>query len=322
MSLRCIPSLPRRALAACPSCVCVSAATVTCTGRCARQLLPSAKTNNFRRTLRVLVAHGQKSLSPAESGKIEVNGAQIYYERRGAGAHPILCMPGALGSTATDFPPQMEHFGSRNDFTIVGYDPRGYGKSRPSARQFSVDPLVYEADADDAVSVMRDLGFDRFSLLGWSDGGVSAIIAAAKYPKHMRKLVVWGANAFVGDEDVRLVKPTRDLSNWSARMKRQMEDVYGAEFPQLWFDWMDCYFGVLSDPERKGDLCKREVKRVSCPSLVAHGVKDAICPMFHAEYLARELRDSRYILFPDGKHNLHLKYAKEFNKLVEEFLNE
>lgn len=25
---------------------------------------------------------------------------------------------------------------------------------------------------------------------------------------------------------------------------------------------------------------------------------------------------------PEGKHNLHLKYADEFNKLVEEFLEE
>ena len=315
----CTLLLPRRALAAALG---VSTTTMTCTGSCARQLPPCGKTKYSRRTLRVLAAHGQKSHSPAESGKIEVNGAQIYYERRGAGAHSILCMPGALGSTGTDFPPQMEHFGRRSGFTIVGYDPRGYGKSRPPARQFSIDPLVYETDADDAVGVMRGLGFDHFSLLGWSDGGVSAIIAAAKYPKHVRKLVVWGANAYVSEEDVRLVEPTRDLSNWSDRMKGQMEAVYGAEFPQLWFDWMDCFFGVRSDPERKGDFCQQEVKRVSCPSLVVHGMKDVLCPMFHAEYLVKELRNSRYVSFPDGKHNLHLKYAKEFNKLVEEFLNE
>ena len=32
--------------------------------------------------------------------------------------------------------------------------------------------------------------------------------------------------------------------------------------------------------------------------------------------------DSRLHRFPDGKHNLHLKYKEEFNKMVEEFLLE
>ena len=31
---------------------------------------------------------------------------------------------------------------------------------------------------------------------------------------------------------------------------------------------------------------------------------------------------SRLHRFPDGKHNLHLKYKEEFNKMVEKFLLE
>ena len=256
------------------------------------------------------------------SGKIKVNGVDLYYERSGTGGHALLCMPGALGSVQTDFSPQMKHFGrAGNGFTAVGFDPRGYGKSRPPRREFPVDPLFYEVDAHDAVGVMQGLGFDKFSLLGWSDGGVSAILAAAKYPQNVENLVIWGANAYVSKTDIELVENTRDVAQWSPRMREPMEAVYGGEFPGLWSDWMDGFFGIYNDKDRKGDLCTNETSLVRCRSLVLHGVKDAMCPIFHAEFLAKHLPNCRYVTYPDGKHNIHLRYQNEFNKLVEDFLN-
>ena len=49
----------------------------------------------------------------------------------------------------------------------------------------------------------QKLGHSKFSLLGWSDGGNSAAIMAAKYPKLIRKLVVWGSNSFVTQEELK-----------------------------------------------------------------------------------------------------------------------
>lgn len=48
------------------------------------------------------------------------------------------------------------------------------------------------------------MGFEKFSLLGWSDGGITALIAAAMYPHLVTKMVVWGANAFVSEQDLQL----------------------------------------------------------------------------------------------------------------------
>lgn len=41
-------------------------------------------------------------------------------------------------------------------------------------------------------------------MLGWSDGGITALIAAAKYPSYISKMVIWGANAYVTDEDEKI----------------------------------------------------------------------------------------------------------------------
>lgn len=40
--------------------------------------------------------------------------------------------------------------------------------------------------------------------MGWSDGGVSSLITAAKYPNEVRKLVVWGSNAYVVPEEIEI----------------------------------------------------------------------------------------------------------------------
>lgn len=45
------------------------------------------------------------------------------------------------------------------------------------------------------------LKFKKVSLLGWSDGGITALIAAARYPSYINKMVIWGANAYVTDQD-------------------------------------------------------------------------------------------------------------------------
>jgi len=42
----------------------------------------------------------------------------------------------------------------------------------------------------------------------------------------------------------------------------------------------------------------------------------------HPEYFAKQIPDARLHVFPEGKHNIHLKYAAEFNGIVSQFLSE
>ena len=88
------------------------------------------------------------------SSKIQVNGVEIHYEVAGQSKHVILCLPGALGSTQSDFGPQLK--GLNDEFTVIAFDPRGYGKSIPPKRDFPADFFV--RDANDAAALMETLG--------------------------------------------------------------------------------------------------------------------------------------------------------------------
>nr|XP_057928292.1 valacyclovir hydrolase [Doryrhamphus excisus] len=275
-------------------------------------LLRGSRLFNIRKTATAM----QSSCSSLTSGRQNVNGVDLYYEKTGTGKHAVLLLPGALGSTKTDFQPQLKSL-NKELFTIVGWDPRGYGRSRPPNRDFPPD--FFERDAKDAVDLMKTLGFEKFSLLGWSDGGITALIAAAMNPTLINKMVIWGANAFVSKQDLGMYNAIRDVSKWSTRMRQPMEEMYGAEaFAKTWVAWVDRFAQFAERPQ--GNICIELLPLISCPTLIIHGEKDPMVPSFHPYFLLKHIQGSRLHLMPEGKHNLHLRFAEEFNKLVEDFL--
>ena len=90
----------------------------------------------------------------ASSGYINIDGKNLFYEKNGSSPHSLLCMPGALGSGRSDFSYQLDELTS--DFTVVAFDPRGYGKSKDAGRVF--DKAFFKTDAKDGAKIMRSLG--------------------------------------------------------------------------------------------------------------------------------------------------------------------
>ncbi|XP_075411385.1 serine hydrolase BPHL [Tenrec ecaudatus] len=250
------------------------------------------------------------------SAKVDVNGVRLHYQRTGEGDHAVLLLPGMLGSGSTDFGPQLKNL-NKEHFTVVAWDPRGYGSSRPPSRDFPMD--FFERDAKDAVDLMKTLKFPKVSLLGWSDGGITALIAAAKYPSYINKMVVWGSNAYVTDEDEMIYQGIRDVSKWSKRTREPLEALYGYDyFAQTCEKWVDGILQFKQLPD--GNICRHLLPLIQCPTLVVHGEKDPLVPRFHADFIHKHVKGSRLHLIPEGKHNLHLRFANEFNNLVEDFL--
>ena len=89
-------------------------------------------------------------------------------------------------------------------------------------------------------------------------------------------------------------------------------------FPKLWSDFVEALMSIRKN--RDGNVCKELLPDIVCPTLIIQGEKDVMVAPEHPHYLKDNIKNSKLELFPDGKHNLHLKYAKEFNEMVEEFL--
>lgn len=250
--------------------------------------------------------------------KVNVEGVDINYVKVGTGDHPVLLLPGAAGSNWTDFKPQIEGL-DREKFTIVAWDPAGYGKSRPPDRTFPDD--FFKRDATDARNLMKLLGFPKFSLVGWSDGGITSLILAGTYPEDVRKMVAVAANAYVTPQEVEIYNKFRDIDSWSEKMRAPLIAVYGADyFRKIWTDWVDAVIRIAK--KQNGDLCKDLLPKIRCPTLIVQGSKDPMVLPEHPLYLKEHILGAKLKIFEKGAHNLHLRYPKEFNDLVTEFLTE
>jgi valacyclovir hydrolase len=125
--------------------------------------------------------------------------------------------------------------------------------------------------------------------LGWSDGGITALIAASKAVNHVEKLVVWGSNAYVTEKDLELYEKIRDIQKWSPRMRQPFIELYGEKyFSETWSAWVDSFQTILN--KNKGDICREELSKINAPTLILHGAQDSLVPMEHPVYLHKNLK--------------------------------
>ena len=104
-------------------------------------------------------------------------------------------------------------------------------------------------------ALLQVIGHKKYSLLGWSDGGMTAMIMAARFPDRVRKLVVWGSASHVTKEDVDNYDKMRDINKWSEEMREPFLKLYGEEhFRKLWNENLDAY-KVYYDT-KQGDALK------------------------------------------------------------------
>nr|XP_053605933.1 valacyclovir hydrolase-like [Plodia interpunctella] len=111
----------------------------------------------------------------------------------------VLCLPGALGTIWTVFQPQVKGF-DRGKFTLV------------ECRQKQIRNSMKTSTRPTLTMLLNALRFLRYSVLGWSDGGSTSLILAARYQAAVQKLVIWGTNSFILPNEIDLYKTTYFIS--------------------------------------------------------------------------------------------------------------
>ncbi len=120
---------------------------------------------------------------PNGTYRAPVDGTWIGYSVRGSGPVCALCpVPWGVGAHTWTTILQLSRF-----LTLVLIDPRGLGTSGPVHRREEYGIPVL---ADDVETVRRHAGFERWSILGQSAGGFTALEYALKYPGALQALII------------------------------------------------------------------------------------------------------------------------------------
>ena len=117
---------------------------------------------------------------------LDANGVHHHYEEHGTGT-TVLLLHGGLESSES-WMAQTPVLAEQHRVVLI--DRRGHGRTPDQP-----GPITYEAMRDDTISCIEALDIGGAHLVGWSDGGILALMVAIERPDLVGRIVAIGANA-------------------------------------------------------------------------------------------------------------------------------
>lgn len=235
-----------------------------------------------------------------EIGKIiKVNDIDFYYEIYGEG-EPLLLLHGN-NESINSFRFQIDSLKSK--YKVIAVDSRCQGRTSCNPTELSYDQM-----AEDMNSFMAALKIDKFSVLGWSDGGNTGITMALKYPSKINKLITMGANLYPNKG---ALEP-EFLKNFKSEYKK-------IKLLGLVNKPMKKYARITKMCFKYPNIKPESLQSLTMPVLILAGEKDVITKQ-HTELIAKSILKSELYFFPNATHYAPTEIPQLFNETVIQFL--
>jgi pimeloyl-ACP methyl ester carboxylesterase/DNA-binding CsgD family transcriptional regulator len=210
--------------------------------------------------------------------------------------------------------PWLEHLSRR--YTLIRYDSRGCGLSDREVRDLSFDIWVRDFEA-----VIDAAGFSQVSLLGTCQGGPIAIEYAARHPRRVEKLLLYGSYA-------RGLARRTEIANQADKAKVLLDMLrlgWGDEshaYLQLWASLFQPGGGIehlrsWSDLQRLSTSAETAARlldttfnvdvqasaaRVKCPTLLIAPERDSMVPFDEGRRLADLIPGAQFVSLDTNNH--------------------
>jgi pimeloyl-ACP methyl ester carboxylesterase len=224
-----------------------------------------------------------------------VRDLHLYYELHGDGEQLVL-VNGALDTIASDWTQHLPVFARR--YRVLAYDHRGHGRTdNPSARFTGYDQL-----AEDLVTLLDITDIGNAHLCGFSDGAITLIAFALRWPERVRSLILAGAQYTNDQRTLALLDrmtPERIEARhpeWAAHLA-QLHDAYHE--PGYWkmlLRQMRPFWRV------QPDFALEQLARIEAPVLLVAGDRDDFGNLDQQVAMRRTIRAAELCVAPDTGH--------------------
>lgn len=232
-----------------------------------------------------------------KDGFLQLSDVLIHYTESGSG-EAFLFLHGN-GEDATYFAKQTEYFSSH--YRVIALDTRAHGKSGRGNK-----PLTFETLSDDVFDAMELLGIAKAHVLGFSDGGNTAIMFTLKYPQKVESLLLNGANLYPFGMKCSVLTAIfleYTILSFAALFKKELRAKNE----------------IVSLMSRHPHIDPRELIDIHVPTAVLVGDQDMIRPA-HSALIAKVIPNATLITIVGSDHFAAEKQPGRFNEIVEQFL--
>lgn len=268
-----------------------------------------------------------------EGKYVEVgNGITMHYHEAGSGDRGAVLFvhgsgPGASGWS--NFKGNYPLLAERGYRTIVP-DTMGYGYStKPEDGAFSLDDVAAQYKG-----LLDSLGIDRVTVIGNSQGGAIAITMALHYPDIVTKLVLMAPGGLETREtymEMEGIKAMIRVLYKEGISKETMRKVFRLQLhdeTKITDEVIEERFQVAMT-QHKDNIARIRVanqedrlSEIQCPVLCFWGANDKFCPVSGASKIAGRCANARTVLISSCGHWVMVEYAKLFNGLTLQFLED
>jgi len=240
-----------------------------------------------------------------ETGSVDCDGAKIHYQHYPGRGPAILLLHGGLSNRLTWFSQLPSLVSSGREIVLI--DTRGHGLSGLGEHELS-----YRRLASDVVAVMDALHLPKADIIGWSDGGNTALVLAHRRPERVDRIVAISANydpsGLTEEAQADATQTSSVLTHWFTRWWTEAGSRTAElerRVKRLW----------LSGPR----LTPEDLTGIRCPVLVIVGGSDVV-RREHAESMAGLIPNARLVVIADGGHSLPVTHAERVNREIGSFL--
>ncbi len=234
-----------------------------------------------------------------DAGKYyNIRGINMYTEQYGSGK-PLLLIHGNGGSIK-DMGSIIPFFSQK--YKVIAVDGRAHGKSVDLA-----DSLSFEMMADDYAALLQQMHVDSAYVIGWSDGGIVALVLAMRNSNKVIKLASTGANLWP-DSTALIPSLWKDEKKHFDAFKSKIftDSKEKNDWKIFMLDWLQPNISLTA------------LNKIVCPSLIISGDNDAI-NLEHTIKIYRNIPKANLWVLPNSGHATLWEHTDEFNKKVNEF---
>ena len=244
---------------------------------------------------------------------IQVRDLRVYYETHGDG-EPLVLLNGALDTIQSDWGLHLAAFAAR--YRVVAYDHRGHGRTdNPAARFTGYDEL-----AEDLAALLDALGIARARFCGFSDGAMTLITFALRWPERVRALVLAGAQ-YTNDE-----RTLSLLDRMTPEQIEQRQPAWAAKLEQLHDAhhergyWKALLRQMLPFWRVQPDFSLGQLGQIAAPVLLVAGERDGFGHLEQQVAQRRAIPRSELCIAPNAGHFVIADQPELFRLVALDFL--